>query len=70
MEGRTNGRNDQGGDKGTLIIDRIVVVGYAAGMPRIARVAGGGMVQHVLNRGNGRMKLFHKPQDYQAFGSD
>jgi putative transposase len=36
-------------------------------MPRIARVAGGGIVQHVLNRGNGRMKLFHKPQDYQAF---
>ncbi len=25
------------------------------------------MVQHVLNRGNGRMKLFHKPADYQAF---
>jgi putative transposase len=25
------------------------------------------MVQHVLNRGNGRMKLFHKPQDYQSF---
>jgi putative transposase len=36
-------------------------------MPRIARVAAGGIVQHVLNRGNGRMKLFHKPQDYQAF---
>jgi putative transposase len=25
------------------------------------------MVQHVLNRGNGRMKLFRKPADYQAF---
>ena len=25
------------------------------------------MVQHVLNRGNGRMKLFHKPADYDAF---
>ena len=24
-------------------------------------------MQHVLNRGNGRMKLFHKPQDYQSF---
>ena len=36
-------------------------------MPRIARVPGGGIVQHVINRGNGRMKLFHKPADYQAF---
>ena len=36
-------------------------------MPRIARVAAGGMIQHVLNRGNGRMKLFHKPADYNAF---
>lgn len=25
------------------------------------------MLQHVLNRGNGRMRLFHKPADYQAF---
>jgi putative transposase len=36
-------------------------------MPRIARIAAGGMIQHVLNRGNGRMRLFHKPEDYQAF---
>src|SRR5208283_892381 len=36
-------------------------------MPRIARVAAGGMVQHVLNRGNGRMRLFQKPADYAAF---
>ena len=36
-------------------------------MPRIARIASGGVVQHVLNRGNGRMKLFHKRQYYQAF---
>jgi hypothetical protein len=27
----------------------------------------GGIVQHVLNRGNGRMKLFNKKADYQAF---
>ena len=33
-------------------------------MPRIARVAVGGIVQHVLNRGNGRMQLFHKDADY------
>ena len=33
-------------------------------MPRIARVAPGGLIQHVLNHGTGRMKLFHKPADY------
>ena len=38
-------------------------------MPRIARVAPGGLIQHVLNRGNGRMKLFHKPADYDAFSN-
>ena len=38
-------------------------------MPRIARVAPGGIIQHVLNRGNGRMKLFHKPADYDAFAN-
>ena len=36
-------------------------------MPRIARVAPGGLIQHVYNRGNGRMKLFRKPADYDAF---
>ena len=36
-------------------------------MPRIARVESGGWVQHVLNRGNGRMPLFEKPGDYRAF---
>ena len=38
-------------------------------MPRIARVAPGGVVQHVLNRGNGRMRLFRKPADYGAFAA-
>lgn len=36
-------------------------------MPRTARAAEAGMVYHVLNRGNGRMRLFHKPGDYEAF---
>jgi putative transposase len=36
-------------------------------MPRTARAIEAGMVYHVLNRGNGRMRLFHKPGDYQAF---
>jgi putative transposase len=36
-------------------------------MPRTARAAVGGLVYHVLNRGNGRMRIFRKPGDYQAF---
>ncbi|HEY2588535.1 MAG TPA: hypothetical protein VGI81_22530 [Tepidisphaeraceae bacterium] len=36
-------------------------------MPRTARAAAGGVVYHVLNRGNGRMGVFRKPGDYQAF---
>src|SRR5437870_3808114 len=36
-------------------------------MPRTARVAPGGMVFHVLNRGVARMQLFEKPADFQAF---
>jgi len=36
-------------------------------MPRTARAAEGGLVYHVLNRGNGRMKIFRKPGDYEAF---
>jgi hypothetical protein len=37
------------------------------GMPRAARVAPGGMLFHVLNRGVGRMQLFGKEKDYAAF---
>ena len=36
-------------------------------MPRIARAAPGGFVYHVLNRGVGRMRLFHRARDYEAF---
>jgi putative transposase len=36
-------------------------------MPRTGRAVEAGMIYHVLNRGNGRMRLFHKPQDYAAF---
>ena len=36
-------------------------------MPRSARVAPGGMIFHVINRGVGRMKLFYKDADYLAF---
>ena len=36
-------------------------------MGRARRVAAGGIVYHVLNRGNGRAGIFHKPGDYDAF---
>lgn len=36
-------------------------------MPRTARAVSGGVVYHVLNRGNGRADIFHKAADYQAF---
>jgi len=36
-------------------------------MPRIARVAPGGSVFHVLNRANGKLTLFRKDDDYLAF---
>jgi putative transposase len=36
-------------------------------MPRVGRIAPGGVIYHVLNRGNGRKTLFHKDADYAAF---
>jgi REP element-mobilizing transposase RayT len=36
-------------------------------MPRNARLAPGGMLFHVLNRGVGRMRLFLKEADFEAF---
>lgn len=36
-------------------------------MPRTARATEAGTVYHVLNRGNGRMRLFHKVGDFDAF---
>jgi len=36
-------------------------------MPRTARSTEAGTVYHVLNRGNARMRLFHKAADYAAF---
>ena len=36
-------------------------------MPRTARAALGGVCYHVLNRGNGRMGVFRKADDYAAF---
>ena len=36
-------------------------------MPRTGRAAAGGILYHVLNRGNGRSHLFHNEADYDAF---
>src|SRR5450432_4892382 len=36
-------------------------------MPRQARSAAGGLVYHVINRGNGHLRLFRKEADYLAF---
>jgi putative transposase len=36
-------------------------------MPRIARIAPGGIIYHVLNRANGRLRLFKKDEDFLAF---
>lgn len=36
-------------------------------MPRTGRSAVGGVCYHVLNRGNGRMGIFRKPGDFDAF---
>jgi putative transposase len=36
-------------------------------MPRTARIAPAGYVQHVLNRANGRLKIFRTERDFLAF---
>jgi putative transposase len=36
-------------------------------MPRTARASAGNYCYHVLNRGNARQEVFHKPDDYAAF---
>ena len=41
--------------------------GTIPAVPRTARAAAGGVVYHVINRGNCRMPIFQKPGDFQAF---
>ncbi len=36
-------------------------------MPRTARIAPGGTIYHVLNRGVGKMTLFRSRNDHEAF---
>jgi len=38
-------------------------------MPRIPRGLSDGLVYHVLNRGNGKQRVFHSDKDYEAFVS-
>jgi putative transposase len=36
-------------------------------MPRPLRPIDDGLIYHVINRGNNRQRVFHKPRDFQAF---
>ncbi len=55
-------------EKGTsLILTDWGSIGEAVWMPRTARSIEAGMIYHVLNRRNGRLRLFHKEGDYDAF---
>ncbi len=36
-------------------------------MPRPPRVDAAGEIYHARNRGNGRVTIFHKDADYEAF---
>jgi putative transposase len=36
-------------------------------MPRSKRIAKGNIVYHVLNRANGRLRIFKTPQDFESF---
>ena len=65
-DGKRTGNGKRDGGR-TGILTRWGVLDYASVMPRTARVAPGGMVFHVLNRGVARMQLFEKAADYQAF---
>ena len=36
-------------------------------MPRLKRITKGNIVYHALNRANGRLRIFKKPRDFEAF---
>ena len=36
-------------------------------MPRVARGLADGLIYHIINRGNGRQRVFHTEGDYRAF---
>jgi len=39
---------------------------YGLGMRRLGRIVPGGMIFHVLNRGNARSQIFEHDRDYEA----
>jgi len=51
-------------------LTREVFLGYLIGMPRTARQSLGGMIFHVLNRGNARDRVFADFAGYTAFEKD
>ena len=50
-----------------LILPRSPFASVLLAMPRSARAAEGGIVCHVLNRGNGRRRRFRQEGDYAGF---
>src|SRR5271157_1923141 len=60
-------REGRKGKRGITNIDGKGTIGESTRMPRTARSIEAGMVDHVLNRGNGRLRLFHKRSNYDAF---
>jgi hypothetical protein len=50
-----------------LVLTAVRRSGKSGVMPRTARVAPGGFVYHVLNRSVGRMHMFRKDADFEAF---
>ncbi len=59
MEGRKQGRSSYCGRAAVLVSFTV--------MPRTARIAPGGLVYHVLNRSAGKMHMFRKEDDFEAF---
>ena len=50
------------------VLDNLVhAVSLSGCLARTARIAPGGMVYHVINRGVGKNDLFFKDEDYLAF---
>ncbi len=49
------------------MFDKKCVLVYFTGMPRLARVDIGDETYHVINRANGRFKIFNTDKDYQLF---
>ena len=64
-----NEQFEKGGGKGDIVLFLASAAGsrYPWPVPRTARASVGGLVYHVLNRGNDRRTVFHEGGDYAAF---